>query len=75
MKLKLTKFTAWVPTVKNEMIDHDLESKPLKIKTDTDTLNGEIELLRVDFYDANENLAGHVQIDLWAGRNKYMVIG
>ena len=73
VKLKLTVFTAWLPTVKEIMIDHDLESKPLKIITNTDTLNGEVEHIRVTFYDASENLAGHVQIDLRKDFNMYMV--
>ena len=45
-------------------INHDLESTPLKIKTNIDILNGEQESIRVLFYDSSTNLAGHVIIDI-----------
>ena len=45
-------------------INHDLESTPLKIKTNTDILNGDEESIRVFFYDLSDNLAGHVIIDI-----------
>ena len=45
-------------------INHDLESTPLKIKTNTDILNGDEESIRVFFYDSSESVAGHVIIDI-----------
>ena len=50
--------------VKDVKINHDLESTPLKIKTNTDILNGEEESIRVLFNDLNEDMAGHVIIDI-----------
>ena len=46
------------------MINHDLESTPLKIKTNTDILNGEEESIRVVFLDSSGKTAGHVIIDI-----------
>ena len=46
------------------MINHDLESTPLKIKTNVNIPNGEEESIRVQFYDSSEDIAGFVIIDI-----------
>ena len=46
------------------MINYDLESTPLKIKTNVDILNGEEKSIRVFFHDLSDKSAGHVIIDI-----------
>ena len=55
------------------MITHDLDSTPLKIKTNTDIQNGEEETIRVWFYDSLVHLAGQVIIYAQQSMSLYML--